>query len=62
MAVWGGLTNSCEKNRSEKEKERNIFSGDSLEGPRGCADPHLFARESDDPSQPQKPVTLLFHQ
>ena len=22
MAVWGGLTNSCEKKRSKKEKER----------------------------------------
>ena len=22
MAVWGGLTNSCEKNRSKGEKER----------------------------------------
>jgi len=23
MAVWGGLTNSCEKKRSEKKKERH---------------------------------------
>ena len=22
MVVWGGLTNSCEKKRSEREKER----------------------------------------
>ena len=22
MAVWGGLTNSCEKKRSKREKER----------------------------------------
>ena len=26
MAVWGGLTNSCEKKRSEKQRrKRNIF-------------------------------------
>ena len=43
-------------------RERNLFSGDSVEGPCGCVDPRLFAGESDDPSQPQKPVTLLFDQ
>jgi len=24
MAVWGGLTNSCEKKRREKEKRKDI--------------------------------------
>ena len=24
MAVWGGLTNSCEKKRKAKEKRKNI--------------------------------------
>ena len=26
MAVWGGLTNSCEKKRREKEKRKDIPS------------------------------------
>ena len=25
MAVWGGLTNSCEKNRSEKKGEKERY-------------------------------------
>ena len=25
MAVWGGLTNSCEKKRSEKQRERERY-------------------------------------
>ena len=25
MAVWGGLTNSCEKNRSEKQREKERY-------------------------------------
>ena len=25
MAVWGGLTNSCEKKRSEKKGEKEIY-------------------------------------
>ena len=30
MAVWGGLTNSCEKNRSEKQRRKGkIFSFDA---------------------------------
>ena len=24
MAVWGGLTNSCEKNRGEKERYKHL--------------------------------------
>jgi len=24
MAVWGGLTNGCEKKRSEKQKRKDI--------------------------------------
>ena len=29
MAVWGGLTNSCEKKRSEKQKRKgNIYRGE----------------------------------
>ena len=26
MAVWGGLTNSCEKKRSEKQREKERYS------------------------------------
>ena len=26
MAVWGGLTNSCEKKRSEKQGEKERYS------------------------------------
>ena len=25
MAVWGGLTNSCEKNRSEKQRRKGTI-------------------------------------
>ena len=25
MAVWGGLTNSCEKKRSEKQRRKEIY-------------------------------------
>ena len=25
MAVWGGLTNSCEKNRSEKQRKKERY-------------------------------------
>ena len=25
MAVWGGLTNSCEKKRSEKQREKERY-------------------------------------
>ena len=25
MAVWGGLTNSCEKKRSEKQREKETY-------------------------------------
>ena len=25
MAVWGGLTNSCEKKRSEKQKRKETY-------------------------------------
>ena len=25
MAVWGGLTNSCEKKRSEKQRRKGIY-------------------------------------
>ena len=27
MAVWGGLTNSCEKKRSEKERYKHLNAG-----------------------------------
>ena len=26
MAVWGGLTNSCEKKRSEKQREKETYT------------------------------------
>ena len=26
MAVWGGLTNSCEKKRSEKQRENERYT------------------------------------
>ena len=26
MAVWGGLTNGCEKKRSEKQRRKNIYT------------------------------------
>ena len=26
MAVWGGLTNSCEKKRSQKQREKERYS------------------------------------
>ena len=25
MAVWGGLTNNCEKKRSEKQRQKNKY-------------------------------------
>ena len=31
MAVWGGLTNSCEKKRSEKQGEKEIYKHLSAE-------------------------------
>ena len=31
MAVWGGLTNSCEKNRSEKKEEKKRYTHLNIE-------------------------------
>ena len=41
MAVWGGLTNSCEKKRSEKQRRRVAYKDKRLDEEVNYYIPHL---------------------
>ena len=46
MAVWGGLTNSCEKKRSEKQGEKERYSHLNAEfQKRARKDKKIFLRD-----------------
>ena len=36
MAVWGGLTNSCEKKRSEKQRRKGKIEASECRVPKNC--------------------------
>ena len=42
MAVWGGLTNSCEKKRSEKQREKERYKHVNAEFQRIASDKKAF--------------------
>ena len=45
MAVWGGLTNSCEKKRSEKQRGKGKIKTSEFRVPKNTKDKKDFLSE-----------------